>query len=64
MDRIITVMLWARKYIQASIKFLATIARYPEKENWHKFRQVLQYIWCKIYMPLIIRANGLNMIKW
>ena len=40
--------------------------RMQELENydWYNLRQVLKYLRRKIYMPLILRDDSLNVIKW
>ena len=35
-----------------------------DKDDWHKLIQVLQYLRGTIYMPLILRNDSLNVIKW
>ena len=36
----------------------------PDKDDWGKLRRVLGYAKATLYMPLILRADSLTIIKW
>ena len=36
----------------------------PDKDDWKKLWRLLQYIKGKIRLPLILRANTMNVVKW
>ena len=36
----------------------------PPKENWNKLRKLLGYLKRKTNLPLILRANSVNGLKW
>jgi hypothetical protein len=54
----------ARKYIQLAVSFLTTRVKQPDEDDWNKLKRLLKYIRGKIYMPLILRADILSIIKW
>jgi hypothetical protein len=54
----------ARKYIQSGVAFLTTRVRNPDEDDWSKLKRLLRYIRCTIHLPLILRADSLNVIKW
>jgi hypothetical protein len=54
----------ARKDIQSGVAFLTTRVRNPDEDNWLKLKRLLRYIRCTIQMPLILRADSLDVIKW
>ena len=53
-----------RKEAQTAIAFLTTRARKPIKYNQNKLRSLLRYLKRTIKLPLILRSDGVNMIKW
>jgi hypothetical protein len=53
----------ARKYIQSGVAFLTTRVRNPDEDDWSKLKRLLRYIRCTIHLPLILRAESLNVIK-
>ena len=53
-----------RKDAQTEIAFLTTRVRNPEKDNWKKLRRLLGYLKLRIKLPLILRADGVKVIKW
>jgi hypothetical protein len=53
-----------RKDIQPAVAFLTTRVRTPDEDDWLKFKRLMRYIMSAIYMPLILRADSLNVIKW
>jgi hypothetical protein len=54
----------ARKDIQPAVAFLTTRVRDPDEDDWLKLKRLLRYIRGTIHMPLILRAESLNVIKW
>ena len=46
------------------IAFLKTKVRKPDEDNWKKLRRLLGYLKRTIKLPLILRANGVNVLKW
>jgi hypothetical protein len=53
----------ARKDIQLAVSFLTTRVKQPDEDDWNKLKRLLKYIRGKIYMPLILRADSLSIIK-
>jgi hypothetical protein len=54
----------SRKDIQTSVAFLTTRVGRPDEDDWQKLKRVIRYIKGTIYLPLILRADRLNIIKW
>jgi hypothetical protein len=54
----------SRKDIQPAVAFLTTRVRTPDEDDWLKLKRLLMYIRSTIYMPPILRAYSLNVIKW
>ena len=46
------------------IDFLTTRVRKPDEDNWRKLRILLGYLKRTIKLPLILQANGVNLLKW
>ena len=46
------------------IYFLATRVSNPDKDNWKNLRILLGYLKRTIKLSLILRSNGVNVIKW
>ena len=53
-----------RKDAQTAIAFLTTRVRNPDKDNWKKLRRLLGYFKRTIKLPLFLRADGVNVLKW
>ena len=53
-----------RKDAQMAIAFLTTRVRKPDKDDWKKLRRFLGYLKRTIKLPLILRADELNVLKW
>jgi hypothetical protein len=53
-----------RKDIHTTIAFLTTRVRNPDEDDWGKLRRLMRYIKGKINLPLIMREDSLNVIKW
>jgi hypothetical protein len=54
----------ARKDIHTTTAFLTMRVRNPDEDDWGKLRRLMRYIKGKINLPLILRADSLNVIKW
>jgi hypothetical protein len=52
------------KDIQTVVAFLTTRVTSPDEDDWGNVKRVLRYIRSTIYMPLILREDGLNIVKW
>jgi hypothetical protein len=53
----------AQKDIQPEVAFLTTRVREPDEDDWLKMKRLLRYSRGTIHMPLILRAESLNVIK-
>ena len=53
-----------REDTQTAIAFLTTRVRKPDEGDWNKLRRLLGYLKRMIKLPLILRANGVNVLKW
>ena len=47
-----------------AISFLKTRVRNPDEDDWKKRRRLLGYLIRRIKLPLILRADRLNMLNW
>jgi hypothetical protein len=54
----------AHKDIQLAVSFRTTRVKHPYEDDWNKLKRLLEYIHGTIYMPLILRADSLSIIKW
>jgi hypothetical protein len=54
----------ARKDLQTAVAFLTTRVRSPDEDDWEKLKKVLRYLKSTLNLPLILRADNLNIIKW
>jgi hypothetical protein len=54
----------SRKDIQHMVAFLTTRVKSPEEDDWMKLKRLLKYTRGTIYMPLILKADSLNIVKW
>ena len=52
------------KYAQTAIDFLTTRVRKPDEDDWKKLRRLIGYLKQTIKLPLTLRANGVNVLKW
>ena len=39
-------------------------ARKPDEDDWKKLKRLLGYLKRTIKLPLILQAEGLNVLKW
>ena len=53
-----------RKDAHTTISFLTTIVGKKDEEDWKKMRRLLGYLKQTIKLPLILRAEGVNVPKW
>ena len=53
-----------REDTQTAIAFLTTRVRKLDEGDWNKLRRLLGYLKRMIKLPLILRANGVNVLKW
>ena len=53
-----------RKDAQTAIAFLTKRVRNPDENDWKKLRILLRYLKIMIKLPLILRADGVNVLKW
>ena len=53
-----------RKDAQSAIAFLTMRVRKPDEEDWKKLRRLIDYLKRTIKLPLILRADGVNVLKW
>ena len=53
-----------RKDTQTMIAFLTTRVRKPDEDEWKKLRRLLGYLKRTIKLPLILRSDGVNVLKW
>jgi hypothetical protein len=54
----------SRKDVQSAVSFLTTRVKQSDEDHWEKLKRLLKYIHGTIYMPLILRADSLIVIKW
>jgi hypothetical protein len=54
----------SRKDIQTAVSFLTTRVKQPDEDDWGKLKRLLSYIRGTVYMPLILKADSLSIIKW
>ena len=53
-----------RNDAQTAIVFLTTRVRNLDEDNWDKLRRLIGYLKRTIKLPLILRADGVNLLKW
>ena len=52
------------KDAQTAIDFLTTRVRKPVEDDRKKLRRFIGYLKRKIKLPLILRSDGVNLLKW
>jgi hypothetical protein len=52
------------KDIQTAVSFLTTRFKQPDEDDWGKLKRLLKYIRRTLYMPIILKADSLSVIKW
>ena len=53
-----------RKDAQTEINFLTTRVKRPDEDNCKKLRRLIGYLKLTIKLPLIMRADEVNVLKW
>ena len=53
-----------RKGAQTTIYFLTMRVRNSDEDDWNKPRRLLGYLKRTMKLPLILRADGVNVLKW
>ena len=53
-----------RKDIQKEVAFEIIHLKSPDENDWKKLHQLLPFVKCIIWLPLIWSADNLNIIKW
>ena len=53
-----------RRDTKTAIDFLTARVRNPDGDNWKKLRRLIGYLKRMIKLPLILRADGVNVKKW
>jgi hypothetical protein len=54
----------ARPDTQTTVAFLCTRVQYPDVDDYQKLRRVMRYLRSTRLMPLVLEADGTNIIKW
>ena len=64
MAQLLFTKIQCRKDAQRAIAFLTTRVRNPDKDDWKKLRRFIGYLKRTIKLPLILRADIVNVLKW
>ena len=54
----------SRPDIHTVVDFLTTRVRGPNKDDWNKLLRLMQYFRNTNNMPLTLRSDGTNIVKW
>jgi hypothetical protein len=54
----------ARPDTQTAVSFLCTRVKSPDVDDYQKLRRVMRYLRATRLMPLVLEADGTNIIKW
>ena len=54
----------SRPYIHTAVAFLTTRVRVHNKDYWKKLLTLMQYLRNTTEMPLTLRADSTNIVKW
>jgi hypothetical protein len=54
----------SRTIIPTKLTFLLTRLKSPDKDDWGKLKRGLEYMRDTFYMPFIMRADSLHIVKW
>ena len=52
------------KDAQTAIDLLTTRVKNPDEDDWKKLRRLLGYLKRTIKSPMILQADGVNVLKW
>ena len=64
MTQLLFTRIRCRKDTHTAIDFLTTGVRKREKDDWKKLGRLLGYLKRTIKLPLILQADGVNVLKW
>ena len=53
-----------RPDIHTAVAFLTTCVQGPNEDDWKKLLRLMQYLINTTEMPLTLRADGTNIVKW
>jgi hypothetical protein len=53
-----------RKDIQLAVSLLTMRVQIPDEYDWAKLKRLIRYTRGTIHMPLLLRTNSLDIIKW
>ena len=54
----------ARSDIHPTVAFLTTRVKHPDRDDWRKLGRLMKYLRKTLYMPLILEAKDMQIIKW
>jgi hypothetical protein len=54
----------ARRDVQTAVAFLTTRVKCPDKDDWGKLKQVLNYLNGTKYLRLNLSVDDLGLLKW
>ena len=54
----------ARKDLQPATAFLTGRVKCADRDDWGKLKRILGYAKATLYLPLILRADSLSIVKW
>ena len=64
MAQLLFTRIQCREDAQTVIYFLTKRVRKPDEDDWKKLRRLFGNLKQTIKLPLILRANGVNVLKW
>ena len=64
MPQLLFTGIWCIKDAKTLIEFLTTQVRNPDEGYWKKRQRFLGYLKRTIKLPLILRSDGVNVLKW
>ena len=54
----------SRLDIHTAVTFMTTRVRGPNEDNWKKLLRIIQYLRDTTEIPLTLRSDGTNIVKW
>lgn len=54
----------ARPDLQTVVSFLCTRVQQPTEHDWHKLRRTMKYLQATRHLPLILKHDGTDSVKW